>query len=80
MTDVQLLTITPTLLAILGSVWAAEEFKGTRVELKPGFKDFLRILSDNQGAYLIVGGYAVMKYTEPFYTKVQRTPRRLSKL
>jgi len=39
------------------------------VELKPDFKDFPRILNHNQVAYLIVGGYAVMKYTEPFYTK-----------
>lgn len=46
-----------------------EAFKGTNVELRPDFKDFLRLLNKHQVIYLIVGGYAVMKYTEPFYTK-----------
>ena len=47
----------------------AEEFKGSNVELKPDFKDLLELLNHHHVTYLIVGGYAVMKYTEPFYTK-----------
>jgi predicted nucleotidyltransferase len=47
----------------------AQEVKGSNVELKPDFKDLLLVLNQNQVTYLIVGGYAVMKYTEPFYTK-----------
>jgi predicted nucleotidyltransferase len=35
----------------------------------PHYKDLLRILNECQVEYLIVGGYAVMKYTEPRYTK-----------
>jgi len=39
----------------------------------------LQLLNQNQVKYLLVGGYAVMKYTEPFYTKdidvwVEATP------
>jgi hypothetical protein len=59
--------------AIFEAAWEmveiAEAFKGTHVELRPGFGDFLRLLNKHQVRYLIVGGYAVMKYTEPFYTK-----------
>jgi predicted nucleotidyltransferase len=53
-------------------VGLAEEFKGSNVELKPDFPDFkdlLRLFNHHRVQYLIVGGYAVMKYTEPFYTK-----------
>jgi hypothetical protein len=59
--------------AIFEAAWEmaglAEEFKSSHVELKPDFKDLLRLLNQHQVMYLIVGGYAVMKYTEPFYTK-----------
>lgn len=59
--------------AIFQAAWEmvelAEYSKGPNVELKPDFKDFLRILNKHQVSYLIVGGYAVMKYLEPFYTK-----------
>ncbi len=59
--------------AIFDAAWEmvglAEEFKGSNVELKPDFKDLLGLLSQHQVRYLVVGGYAVMKYTEPFYTK-----------
>ena len=59
--------------AIFEAAWEMVEiagaFKGANVELKPDFKDFLRLLNQQQVKYLIVGGYAVMKYTEPFYTK-----------
>jgi predicted nucleotidyltransferase len=35
----------------------------------PHYKELLQHLNDFQVEYLIVGGYAVMKYTEPRYTK-----------
>jgi predicted nucleotidyltransferase len=35
----------------------------------PHFRELLQILNDFEVRYLIVGGYAVMKYTEPHYTK-----------
>ena len=35
----------------------------------PHYKELLRILNECEVDYLIVGGYAVMKYTEPRYTK-----------
>jgi hypothetical protein len=60
--------------AIFEAAWEmvglAEEFKGSNVELKPDFtEDLLRLFNQHQVRYLVVGGYAVMKYTEPFYTK-----------
>jgi len=33
------------------------------------FKELLRIFNGHKVKYLVVGGYAVMKYTEPRYTK-----------
>ncbi len=33
------------------------------------FKNLLRLFADYQAEYLVVGGYAVIKYTEPRYTK-----------
>ena len=33
------------------------------------YKELLQILNEHQVEYLIVGGYAVMKYSEPRYTK-----------
>ena len=33
------------------------------------FRDLLRCFNDAGVEYLVVGGYAVMKYTEPRYTK-----------
>jgi predicted nucleotidyltransferase len=35
----------------------------------PHYKELLRTLNECEVEYLIVGGYAVMKYTEPRYTK-----------
>jgi hypothetical protein len=35
----------------------------------PDFKDLLKIFKKHNIRYLIVGGYAVMKYTEPRFTK-----------
>jgi len=33
------------------------------------FKDLLRIINEHKVRYLVVGGYALIKYTEPRYTK-----------
>lgn len=33
------------------------------------FKELLEVLNDNQVEYLIVGGYALIEYTEPRFTK-----------
>jgi hypothetical protein len=33
------------------------------------FKDLLKLFNDSKVRYLVVGGHAVMKYTEPRYTK-----------
>ena len=33
------------------------------------FKELLKSFNEHQVKYLIVGAYAVMKYTEPRYTK-----------
>ena len=35
----------------------------------PDFKELLRTFNEKGIEYLIVGGYAVMKYTEPRFTK-----------
>ena len=35
----------------------------------PDFRELLSIFKNNKVRYLIVGGYAVMRYTEPYYTK-----------
>jgi len=35
----------------------------------PHFKQLLQLLNELKVRYLIVGGYAVMKYSEPRYTK-----------
>lgn len=39
------------------------------MEPNPHYKELLRTLNEHEVEYLIVGGYAVMKYTEPRYTK-----------
>src|SRR6267143_791002 len=46
----------------------------------PHYKELLQALNEFEVEYLIVGGYAVMKYTEPRYTKdldvwVHNSPR-----
>jgi hypothetical protein len=33
------------------------------------FKELLKIFNENNVRYLIVSGYAVMRYTEPRFTK-----------
>lgn len=37
--------------------------------LNSDFKDLLRAFNDKNAEYLLIGGYAVMFYTEPRYTK-----------
>jgi hypothetical protein len=44
------------------------------------FKDLLKLFNDSKVRYLVVGGHAVMKYTEPRYTKdldiwIETTPK-----
>jgi hypothetical protein len=35
----------------------------------PHYRELLQALNEYEVEYLVVGGYAVMKYTEPRYTK-----------
>lgn len=35
----------------------------------PDFKDLLKLIEKHEIRYLVVGGYAVMKYSEPRFTK-----------
>lgn len=37
--------------------------------MSPDFKEMLRLFEENNVEYLIVGGYAVIRYTQPRYTK-----------
>ncbi len=51
----------------------------------PHYKDLLLALNRFEVEYLIVGGYAVMKYTEPRYTKdldvwVHNSPQNSARL
>lgn len=51
----------------------------------PDFKELLRSFNEEQADYLIVGGYAVMKYTEPRFTKdldvwVRNSPENAAKV
>src|ERR1019366_9150835 len=51
----------------------------------PHYKELLHTLNELEVEYLIVGGYAVMKYTEPRYTKdldvwVHNSPRNSIRL
>jgi hypothetical protein len=39
------------------------------IPMSSDFEELLRIFNDNEVKYLIVGGYAVMLYVEPRYTK-----------
>lgn len=52
---------------------------------RPDFRELLRILNEERAEYLIVGGYAVMKYTEPRFTKdldlwIRNSPENASKV
>lgn len=51
----------------------------------PHYKELLHTLNEFEVEYLVVGGYAVMKYTEPRYTKdldlwVDNSPRNSGRL
>ena len=35
----------------------------------PDYRELLQLLNEFEVEYLVVGGYAVMKYGEPYYTK-----------
>jgi predicted nucleotidyltransferase len=37
--------------------------------MNPDFKELLQLFNANRVEYLIIGGYAVIEYTEPRYTK-----------
>jgi len=51
----------------------------------PDFKELLRTFDEKKAEYLIVGGYAVMKYTEPRFTKdldlwIRNSPENAAKV
>jgi len=51
----------------------------------PDFKELLRAFNEKKAEYLIVGGYAVMKYTEPRFTKdldvwIRNSPENAAKV
>ena len=51
----------------------------------PDFKELLRAFSERKAEYLIVGGYAVMKYSEPRFTKdldvwIRNSPENAAKV
>ncbi len=51
----------------------------------PDFKELLRAFNGKKAEYLIVGGYAVMKYTEPRFTKdldvwIRNSPENAAKV
>jgi predicted nucleotidyltransferase len=39
------------------------------VKINSDFKDLLQFFADEAVRFLVVGGYAVIKHTEPYYTK-----------
>jgi len=40
------------------------------------FSDLLRLFSDNNVRYLVIGGYAFIQYAEPSYTRDQQSVLR----
>ena len=55
------------------------------VQMSSDFEELLRIFDGNEVKYLIVGGHAVMLYTEPRYTKdldvwVEANPENAAKV
>jgi hypothetical protein len=51
----------------------------------PNFKELLRAFNERKVEYLIVGGYAVMKYSEPRFTKdldvwIRNSPENAAKV
>jgi predicted nucleotidyltransferase len=57
-----------TLFFLLRGKWWSYP-RDSRMAESPHYKDLLQLLNEFEARYLIVGGYAVMKYTEPRFTK-----------
>jgi hypothetical protein len=55
--------------AIFAAAWEMLEWAEEVRCVKPRLQKLLRLLGDLEVEYLIVGGFAVMKYGEPRYTK-----------
>ena len=55
--------------AIFAAAWEMLELAEEVRWVKPRLQKLLRLLGDLEVEYLIVGGFAVMKYGEPRYTK-----------
>src|SRR5437588_5403219 len=53
----------------LGSWWSSQTNSKEEMPASSDFKELLKSFNAHQVKYLIVGAYAVMKYTEPRYTK-----------
>ena len=56
--------------AIFAAAWEMLEIAEEVQRIKPRLQKLLRLLNELEVEYLIVGGFAVMKYGEPRYTKV----------
>jgi hypothetical protein len=56
-------------LLLLGSLSFIPISSKIRMLVNSDFKELLRTFNDHQVKYLVVGGYAVIKYAEPRYTK-----------
>jgi predicted nucleotidyltransferase len=55
------------------------------VKINSDFKDLLQLLGNGGVRFLVVGGYAVMKYTEPYHTKdldiwIEPTPENANRV
>lgn len=55
--------------AIFAAAWEMLELAEEVRCVKPRLQKLLRLLGEREVEYLIVGGFAVMKYGEPCYTK-----------
>ena len=55
--------------AIFAAAWEMVELADENMAENPHYKELLQLLNQFEVEYLIVGGYAVMKYGEPRYTK-----------
>src|SRR5437660_2963694 len=53
----------------LGRWWCSQTNLKEEMPVSSHFKELLKSFNEHQVKYLIVGAYAVMKYTEPRYTK-----------
>jgi hypothetical protein len=56
-------------LLLLGSLSFIPTSSKVRMLVNSDFKELLSTFNDHQVKYLVVGGYAVIKYAEPRYTK-----------